>query len=91
LVKDIYKSSSSFPSDEKYALVEQINKATVSVASNIAEGTSRNGYQEKIHVINISYSAEMEIVCQTEIAIELGYLGPAEKLTFDIKSVNYKH
>ena len=38
LVKDIYKLSSSFPSDEKYALVEQINKATVSVASNTAEG-----------------------------------------------------
>jgi len=47
LVKDIYKLSSSFPSDEKYALVQQINKTTISVASNIAEGTSRNGYKEK--------------------------------------------
>ena len=90
LVKDIYKLSSSFPSDEKYALVQQINKAAVSVASNIAEGTIRSAYQEKIPFINISYSAEMEIVCQTEIAFELGYLGLAEKLTFDTKSVNYK-
>jgi len=49
--------SGSFPSDEKYALVQQINKAAVSVASNITEGTSRNGYQEKIHFINISYSS----------------------------------
>jgi len=40
LVKDIYKFSSSFSSDEEYALVQQINKAAVSVASNIAEGTS---------------------------------------------------
>jgi len=32
----------------------------------------------------------MENVCQTEIAFELGYLGLAEKLTFDTKSVNYK-
>jgi len=31
LVKDIYKLSSSFPSDEKYALVQQINRAAVSV------------------------------------------------------------
>ncbi len=74
LVKDIYKLSSSFPPDEKYALVQQINRAAVSVASNIAEGTSRNGYQEKTHFINISYSSLMEIVCQTEIAFELGYL-----------------
>ncbi len=41
LVRDIYKLSSSFPPDKKYALVQQINKAAVSVASNIAEGTSR--------------------------------------------------
>jgi len=45
LVKDIYKLSSSFPSNDKYARVQQINKAAFSVASNIAEGTSRNGYQ----------------------------------------------
>ena len=122
LVKYIYKLSSSFPSDEKYALVLQINRAAVSIASNIAEGTSRNGCQEKIHFINpvksckftplnppnlsreirqrrifhweanisqgagilpkaklfnevnVSYSSLMEIVCQTEIAFELGYL-----------------
>ncbi|MEA2041004.1 MAG: four helix bundle protein [Bacteroidota bacterium] len=53
LVKDIYKLSSSFPSDEKYALVQQTNRAAVSVASDITEGTSSNGCQEKIHVINI--------------------------------------
>jgi len=52
LEKDIYRLSSSFPLDEKYALVQQINKAVVSVASNIAEGTSRNGYQEKIQFNN---------------------------------------
>jgi len=32
----------------------------------------------------------MEIVCQTELAFELGCLGLAEKLTFDTKSANYK-
>lgn len=74
LVKDIYKLSGSFPSGEKYALVQQINRAAVSVASNVAEGTSRNGFQEKIRFINISYSSLMEVVCQTEIAFELGYL-----------------
>ncbi len=81
LVKDIYKLSSSFPPDKKHALVQQINKAAVSVASNIAEGTSRNGYQEKIHFINISYSSLMEIVCQTEIAFELGYLRDCAEIT----------
>ena len=46
MAKDIYKLISSFPSGEKYALIQQINKAAVSVASNIAEGTSSYGYQQ---------------------------------------------
>ena len=81
MVKDIYKLSSSFPSDEKYVLVQQINKAAVPVVSNIAEGTSRNGFQEIMHLINISYSCLMEIVCQTEIAFEL--LGCQKKDVFE--------
>ena len=92
LVKDIYKLSSSFPSDEKYALVQQINKVAVSVATNIAEGTSRNGNQEKIHFINISYSSLTEIVCQTEIAFELGYLkkGVFENISKKAKKLSVK-
>ena len=87
LVKDIYKLSNSFPSHEKFGLVQQINRAAVSVASNIAEGTSRNGCQEKIHFINVSYSSLMEIVCQTEIAFELEYLS---KDTFEAISKKAK-
>jgi len=52
LVKDFYKLSSPFPPAEKYALVQQINKVAVLVASNIAEGTGRNGFQEKIQFYN---------------------------------------
>jgi len=44
--------------------------AAVSVGSILAKETSRNGYKEQIHFINIPYSSLMEIVCQTEIAFE---------------------
>ncbi|MEA2042075.1 MAG: four helix bundle protein [Bacteroidota bacterium] len=54
LVKDIYELSRSFTSDEKDAFVQKINRAVVSVTSNIAERTSRNGCQEKIHFICIN-------------------------------------
>lgn len=89
LVKAVYNLSSFFPSEEKYALVQQNNKAAVSVASNIAEGTSRNGHQEKIHFINVSYSSLMEIVCQTEIAFELGYIKKDEFENISIKAKKY--
>lgn len=89
LVKDIYKFISSFPSDEKHVLAEQINRAAVSVVSNIAEGTSRNGCQEKLHFISIPYSSLMEIVCQTEIAFELSYIKKDAFENISKKAKNY--
>lgn len=42
LVKEIYNVIAVFPKDEKYALSDQLKRAVISVASNIAEGTSRS-------------------------------------------------
>jgi four helix bundle protein len=74
LVKYIYKLTRNFPNEEKFALTQQINRAVVSVPSNIAEGTSRNSSKEKIYFINIAYGSLMEVVCQMEISLDLGYI-----------------
>lgn len=47
LVLEIYRITSTFPKEEKYALVDQMKRAAVSVTSNIAEGFSRQSYLEK--------------------------------------------
>lgn len=41
IVKTIYKVSDSFPSEEKFGLISQLKRASISVASNLSEGTSR--------------------------------------------------
>lgn len=42
LITEIYKTTSKFPSTEKFGLISQINRCAVSIASNIAEGAGRN-------------------------------------------------
>jgi len=83
IVKYNYKLTKQFPSDEKYALVQQMNRAAVSIPSNIAEGTSRRSSKEKVHFINISYGSLMELICQMEISLELGYIDENEYREFN--------
>ncbi|MBG0763762.1 MAG: four helix bundle protein [Tissierellales bacterium] len=73
-----YNLVKKFPREEKYALVQQMNRAAVSIPSNIAEGTSRKSNKDKAHFINISYGSLMELICQMEIALELNYISDNE-------------
>lgn len=72
LVKVVYGLVSDFPSEEKYGLSDQLRRAVVSVASNIAEGSGRFSPKEKAHFIEIAYGSLMEVVCQITLAIDLG-------------------
>ena len=42
LVIDTYKMTKTFPSEEKFGLISQLNRCSVSIPSNIAEGTSKS-------------------------------------------------
>ena len=74
LVKTIYSVLAAYPSNEQYALCDQLRRASVSVPSNIAEGMSRSSDKEKAHFIEISYGSSMEVLCQMEISKELNYV-----------------
>lgn len=82
VVKYNYKLTKKFPSEVKFALVQQMNRAAVSVPSNIAEGTSRRMNKDKAHFINMSYGSLMELVCQMEISLELEYIAEFEYKEF---------
>ena len=49
LVKLIYLTTKKFPSEEKFGLTNPLRRASISVASNLAEGTSRNTNKDKAH------------------------------------------
>lgn len=70
----LYAATSSFPQEEKFGIVSQIRRAAVSVASNIAEGSSRTSTKDQAHFSQISYGSLMEVLCQITIANELTFL-----------------
>ena len=53
-VASIYQLLALFPSEEKYALCDQLRRAAISVPSNIAEGCSRSSFKEQKHFIEIA-------------------------------------
>ncbi len=69
----VYKLSSTFPKDETYGLTSQIRRASVSVASNIAEGYGRGTRGEYKQFLGMARGSNCEVQTQLTIARELGY------------------
>ena len=80
LVKMIYDVTKSFPISEKYGLTSQLRRATVSISSNLAEGTSRISNKDKAHFTTLSFSSAMEVLNQILIAKELEFLSEEKYL-----------
>ena len=64
-------------------MVSQINRAVISVASNIAEGSGRINRKDQAHFTQLAYGSLMEAACQIEIAHDLGFISED-----DLNSVN---
>ena len=74
LLSDVYRLTKEFPSHELRGLTNQIQRAAVSIPSNIAEGMGRFSVKERVHFIEVSNGSLMEVMCQLEIANMLGYI-----------------
>ena len=61
LVKEIYQQTNRFPKSESFGLTNQLQRAAVSIPSNIAEGYGRNTNSEVIHFLYISLGSSNEI------------------------------
>jgi four helix bundle protein len=77
-VKQIYKLTRKFPKSETFALTSQIQRASVSIPSNIAEGYGRRSHNEYLQFYSISYGSTLEVETQLIISKELGYITEEE-------------
>lgn len=74
LTELVYKTTLSFPEEEKYGLISQIRRCAVSVPSNIAEGAGRNSNKEFRNFLGIANGSLNELNTQLEISKRLGFL-----------------
>lgn len=71
---EIYSITSSFPNDEKFGLTNQLRRTSVSIPSNIAEGSSRNSNKDFSRFLEIAIGSAYEIETQLLIASDLGFI-----------------
>lgn len=60
-VKEVYRLTDNFPSEEKFGLISQVRRAAVSVSSNLSEGASRKSEKERRRYYEIARSTLVEI------------------------------
>jgi len=80
--KEIYLLTNSFPKNEMHALSYQINRAAVSIASNIAERSNRSN-THFIHYLNIALGSSFELQTQLIISNKVGYLTEEHLITIE--------
>jgi len=71
LVKMVYSISKLIPNDEKFGLISQVNRSSVSIPSNIAEGSGRTSDKEFLHFLNIAVSSSFELETQLLLIVDL--------------------
>ena len=86
LTELIYKVTADFPKSEVYGLASQMRRASVSIASNIAEGSARGTMRDFRHFIRIAKGSTCELQTQLVITNRLGYGMEAEVASAEMKA-----
>jgi len=72
--KVVYQTTAHFPEAEKFGLTNQLRRASVSISSNIAEGSARNSSKDQARFYEIAFGSLMEVASQLALALELDYI-----------------
>ena len=80
LVTSVYEAVDDFPDFEKFGLISQIRRSSVSIPANIAEGFGRRSKKDFRRFLNISMGSLFELQTELEVSFNLGFL---DKELFD--------
>lgn len=74
IVREVYRSTGTFPQKELYGLATQMQRSAVSIPSNVAEGFNRYHNKEYRQFLYVALGSCAELETQIEIAFDLKYI-----------------
>ncbi len=87
---EIYKITKKFPQEEKFGLISQIRRASLSIPTNIAEGTARVSEKEFAHFLNIASGSASEVEYLIEFSKDMEYISIEEYENLNIRIVEIR-
>jgi four helix bundle protein len=78
LTREIYRVTVAFPREEQLGLAQQLRRAAMSAAANIAEGQARHGAAEFSHTLSVALGSLAETSALLTLAVDLGYVNEAD-------------
>jgi four helix bundle protein len=94
LVNEIYNVTKNYPSDERYGLISQTNRAAISIPSNIAEGMGRNYTKDTVQFLHVSRGSAYELETLLNVAKMINIIDDAaykkinDKIESSIRLIN---
>lgn len=74
LASEIYSLTNTFPSNERFGLISQMQRSAVSIPSNIAEGSAKSSNKDFSRFLEISIGSSFELETQLILASRLNYV-----------------
>jgi four helix bundle protein len=74
LALQVYRHTTEFPERERYGITAQLRRASVSVVSNIVEGSARHGDRELLRFLRLAHGSICEVQCQLLLSRDLGFM-----------------
>lgn len=87
LALEIYKITKDFPPEEKFSLVSQMRRATVSVPANIAEGFRKRGVKDKANFYNIAQASLDELYYYIILSKDLGFIQDSTSIVHRLEEI----
>jgi len=88
-IREVYEVSKSFPDEERFGMTSQVRRASMSIAANIAEGSSRKTDKDKARFVNMAFSSAIEVLNYLIVSNDFGWIKEDEylKLRSDIEKI----